>query len=91
MFESPNPEQQQVLERMRTAGPSLLLREARRGEQRGFPGGSVAKNLPAVQQPRGQSLGWEDPLEKETSGILPMERGAWGATVHGVTKESDIA
>ena len=23
------------------------------------------KNLPAVQETRGQSLGWEDPLEKE--------------------------
>ena len=27
--------------------------------------GSVAKNLPAVQETRIQSLGWEDPLEKE--------------------------
>ena len=39
-----------------------------------------------------QSLGWEDPLEKETathSSILaweyPMDRGAWLATVYGVT------
>ena len=39
-----------------------------------------------------QSLGWEDPLEKEMathSSILawkihPMDRGAWWATVHGV-------
>ena len=40
-----------------------------------------------------QSLGWEDPLEKETathSNILalgnPMDRGAWWATVHGLTR-----
>ena len=42
------------------------------------------------------SLGWEELLEKEMathSSILawriPMDRGAWWATVHGVTKESD--
>ena len=40
-----------------------------------------------------QSLGEDDPLEKEManhSNILaweiPMERGAWWATVHGVSK-----
>ena len=40
-----------------------------------------------------QSPGWEDPLEKEMathSSILawenPMDRGAWWATVYGVTK-----
>ena len=40
-----------------------------------------------------QSLGWEDPLEKDMtthSNILawriPVDRGAWQATVHGVTK-----
>ena len=39
-----------------------------------------------------QSLGWEDPLEKEMaiySNILAwenlMDRGAWQATVHAVT------
>ena len=43
-----------------------------------------------------QSLGQEDPLEKEMatlSSILigknPMDRGAWQATAHGVTKEWD--
>ena len=33
----------------------------------GFPGGSVVKNLPALQEPQGQwvpSLGREDPLEE---------------------------
>ena len=30
----------------------------------GFPGGSVVKNPPAMQEMWVQSLGWEDPLEK---------------------------
>ena len=30
-----------------------------------FPGGSDTKNLPAKQETRVLSLGWEDPLEKE--------------------------
>ena len=41
-----------------------------------------------------QSLGWEDPLEEGMvthSSILawriPMDKGAWRATVHGVTNE----
>ena len=40
-----------------------------------------------------RSLGWEDPLEEEMathSSILarriPMDRGAWEAKIHGVTK-----
>ena len=51
------------------------------------------KNLPAGQGTRVQSLGQEDPLEKEMathSSVLAwensMERGAWCAAVHGVTK-----
>ena len=58
-----------------------------------FPGGSVVKNLPAVLVTRIRSLGWEDPLEEGPathSSILvwriPMDRGAWWATVHAVTK-----
>ena len=42
----------------------------------GFPGGSVVKNLPAKQKMQVQSLGQEDPLEKEMathSGILTWE------------------
>ena len=46
-----------------------------------------------IQETRVQSLGWEDPLEKgmaTPSSVLawriPMDRGAWRATVHGVTK-----
>ena len=30
----------------------------------GFPGGSVLKNLPVMQEMQVQSLGQEDPLEK---------------------------
>ena len=29
----------------------------------GFPGGSVVKNLPVMQETKVRSLGWEDPLE----------------------------
>ena len=45
----------------------------------GFPGGSVVKSLPAMQETqetRVLSLGWEDPLEKEItthSSILAWE------------------
>ena len=42
----------------------------------GFPGSSVVKNLPAMQETWAQSLGQEDPLEKETathSSILAWE------------------
>ena len=31
---------------------------------KGFPGGSAVKNLPAIQEMRVRSLGWEDSLEK---------------------------
>ena len=50
----------------------------------------------------GSTLGWEDPLEEGMvthssilARIIPADRGAWWATVHGVTyspwgrKESD--
>ena len=46
-----------------------------------------------MQETRLQFLGWEDPLEKEMatySSILawriPLDRGAWQATVDGVTR-----
>ena len=49
---------------------------------RGFPRGSVVKNLPAMQESqetRVRSLGWEDPLEK---GILTHSSiHAW--RIHG--------
>ena len=53
----------------------------------------MVKNLPVIWKTWVRSLGWEDPLEKGMathSRILawriPMDRGAWWATVHGVTK-----
>ena len=63
----------------------------------GFPGGSVVKNTPAKQETLIQSLGWEDPLEKEMathSSILApgniMDRGAWGAIDHSVSESDTI-
>ena len=55
---------------------------------------SVVKNLPAMQEMLVQSLGQEDPLEKEMathSSILAwripwIKGGAWWAAVHGVAK-----
>ena len=53
----------------------------------------MVKNLPAMWETWVQSLGWEDPLEEsmETHSSflgwrLPMDRGAWQATIHGVAK-----
>ena len=61
-----------------------------------FPASLVAqmvKNLPAIWETLVWSLGWEDPLEEGMathSSILtwrvPMDRGAWRATVHGVAR-----
>ena len=34
---------------------------------KGFPGSIVAKNLPAMQETKVQSLGWEEPLEEGTA------------------------
>ena len=53
----------------------------------------MVENLSAIQETRVRSVGWEDPMEKGLathSNILPwripMDRGAWQATVHGVAK-----
>ena len=53
----------------------------------------MVKNLAAMQETQVQPPGWEDTLEKgmaNHSDILdcknPMDREAWWATVHGVTK-----
>ena len=52
----------------------------------------MGKNLPAMRETWVQSLGWEDPLEEgmaihlsTLAWRIPMDRGAWQATVHGVT------
>ena len=50
----------------------------------------MVKNLPAMQETRVQSLGWEDPLEEGMATYcstlvwrLPMDRGALWVTVQG--------
>ena len=53
-----------------------------------------AKNLPVMQETWVQSLGWEDPLENgmatHTSilawSIFGLDRRAWQATVHKVSR-----
>ena len=62
----------------------------------GFPGGSVLKNLPATVEDAGSIPGLGrspgegngNPLQYSCLGNV-MDREAWWATVHGVTKESD--
>ena len=62
----------------------------------GFTGHSVVKNLPAnagdvgLIPESGRFPGGRhgNPLQYSCLGNL-MDRGAWRATVHGVTKESD--
>ena len=53
----------------------------------------MEKNVPAMWETWIPSLGWEDPLEEGMathSSILawriPMDRGAWWATVHEVAR-----
>ena len=66
----------------------------------GFPGGTVVKNLPAnTGDPRdagsipgsGRSPGVENGNLLQYSCLEnSIDRGAWQAIVHGVTKESDM-
>ena len=65
----------------------------------GFPGGLVVKkirlpmqartsgSIPGSERSPGEGNG--NPLQDSCLGN-PMDRGAWQATVHGVTKESDM-
>ena len=53
----------------------------------------MVKHLPAMWETQVQSLGWEDPLEKEMATHSKysclensMDVGAWWATVQGVAK-----
>ena len=61
-----------------------------------FPGGTVVKNLPAnagdtgdagltPRSGRSPGVGSSNLLQSSCQGI-PMDRGAWRATVHGVAK-----
>ena len=61
------------------------------------PIAQIVKNLPTMQETWVRPLGWEDPLEEALathSSILawriPMDRGAWWATIHWVTKSWDM-
>ena len=77
---------------------AILARHKSRsqGNLAGFPGGSVVKNLPANAgvardlssipgSGRSPGGGNDNPLQYSCL-ENPMERGAWQATVHGVTK-----
>ena len=91
--------------RVINGGNKLTITEGKVGDKSGdydwrthitiFSGGSVVKNLPAMQDTQVWSLGWEDPLEKGKgvaahSSIfaweIPWTRGAWRAIVHGTRK-----
>ena len=65
------------------------------------PSGSAVKKPPAMQEtpqePRVQSLGWEDPLEQKMATCSStlvwknlMGRRAWQTTVHGGHKQWDM-
>ena len=65
----------------------------------GLPQWLSRKNLPSMQEPQKtqvQSLGQEDPLEKEMashSSILawnPMDKGSWWTVVHKVEKQTQL-
>ena len=58
-------------------------------------GGSVVKTHLSMQKTQVRSLGQEDPPEKEMAiqhSCLgnPVDRGYWRATVHRVTKDSNV-
>ena len=62
----------------------------------GFPSGSVVKKPPANAGDMGSIPGSGRSTEEENSNSLhytylgnPMDKGAWQATVHGITKESN--
>ena len=51
----------------------------------------LVKNPPAMRETWVRSLGWEDPLEDGRATLssipawrIPMDRGGWWATIHGV-------
>ena len=64
----------------------------------GFPGGSVAKNQPSNMGNSGLIPGSARSPGGRYDNLLhysclenPLDRGAWGATVRGVTKELEMS
>ena len=62
-------------------------------EPQGKPVAQMVKNLPAMWETCVRSLDWEDPLEEGMAALssilawrIPMDKGAWRATVHSVAK-----
>ena len=62
-----------------------------KGQQRAHPVTQMIKNPPALPETWVPWLGWEDLLEEGMAThstilawIIPMDRGAWRAAVHGV-------
>ena len=58
----------------------------------------MLKKLPAMQETQLPSLDWEDPPGEGNGNPLQysclensIDRGAWWATVYGVTKELDMS
>ena len=56
-------------------------------------GAQTVKNQPAMRETWVRFLGWEEPWRRAWQptpvflpGESPMDRGAWRATVHGITK-----
>ena len=79
---------------MTVTGDSPFWWESR--EEGGFPGGSVVKNPPANAGDSGSIPGLGRSPAGGNGNLLqysclenPMDRGAWWATVDGVTEESD--
>ena len=56
---------------------------------RGFPGGSVVQNLPAIQETWVQSLGHEDPLEEdmETHSSIFVWESPWTEELAGYSPQ----
>ena len=72
---------------------TIWFNNKRLSNQRASLVAQMLKNLPTMRETWVRFLGWEDPLEESMathSSILawriPMDRGAWKATVRGVTK-----
>ena len=60
-------------------------------------GAQLVKDLPAMQETGVQFLGWEDLLEEGMathssilSWSIPMNKGAWRATIHRFVKQLEM-